>query len=272
MVWMNIGKCFNLWFRIISIAQNVYHLFCNMFIAKIYWFLLLALTLNKHADQRLNDIVGSAYYVAPEVLHRSYSVEADLWSIGVISYILLCGSRPFWARTESGIFRSVLRANPNFDDTPWPSISPEAKDFVKRLLNKDHRKRMTAAQALCMFHLNVLLRCCLRVIDCLYLNFSLTYTLITLFHDSCWWRVTSIFAAHPWLRNEKIAIPLDILIYKLVKSYVRASPLKRAALKVAIGYAAIKTNASCIIPSPCFWWRWGTMEQVIMFSILLLFT
>ncbi|CAL0305399.1 unnamed protein product [Lupinus luteus] len=136
-------------------------------------------------DQRLNDIVGSAYYVAPEVLHRSYSVEADLWSIGVISYILLCGSRPFWARTESGIFRSVLRANPNFDDSPWPSISPEAKDFVKRLLNKDHRKRMTAAQAL----------------------------------------------THPWLRNEKIAIPLDILIYKLVKSYVRASPLKRSALK-----------------------------------------
>ncbi|KAL1337291.1 hypothetical protein HN51_031949 [Arachis hypogaea] len=136
-------------------------------------------------DQRLNDIVGSAYYVAPEVLHRSYSVEADLWSIGVISYILLCGSRPFWARTESGIFRSVLRANPNFDDTPWPSISPEAKDFVKRLLNKDHRKRMTAAQAL----------------------------------------------THPWLRNENVPIPLDILIYKLVKSYVRASPLKRAALK-----------------------------------------
>lgn len=136
-----------------------------------YWFFsLLALTSDKHADQRLNDIVGSAYYVAPEVLHRSYSVEADLWSIGVISYILLCGSRPFWARTESGIFRSVLRANPNFDDSPWPSISPEAKDFVKRLLNKDHRKRMTAAQALSMFHLNVLLRPCLRV-DCLHWKF-----------------------------------------------------------------------------------------------------
>lgn len=100
------------------------------------------------ADERLNDIVGSAYYVAPEVLHRSYSVEADIWSIGVITYILLCGSRPFWARTESGIFRSVLRADPNFDDIPWPSVSPEAKDFVKRLLNKDYRKRMSAAQAL----------------------------------------------------------------------------------------------------------------------------
>lgn len=136
-------------------------------------------------EERLNDIVGSAYYVAPEVLHRSYSLEADIWSIGVISYILLCGSRPFWARTESGIFRAVLRADPNFDDIPWPSVSPEAKDFVKRLLNKDYRKRMSAAQAL----------------------------------------------THPWLSTENHPIPLDILIYKLVKSYLHASPFKRAALK-----------------------------------------
>ncbi|KAL0339780.1 UNVERIFIED_CONTAM: CDPK-related kinase [Sesamum radiatum] len=99
-------------------------------------------------DERLNDIVGSAYYVAPEVLHRSYGTEADMWSIGVIAYILLCGSRPFWARTESGIFRAVLKADPSFDEAPWPSLSPDAIDFVKRLLNKDYRKRLTAAQAL----------------------------------------------------------------------------------------------------------------------------
>ncbi|CAI8613832.1 unnamed protein product [Vicia faba] len=99
-------------------------------------------------DERLNDIVGSAYYVAPEVLHRSYGTEADMWSIGVIAYILLCGSRPFWARTESGIFRTVLKADPSFDEAPWPSLSADAKDFVKRLLNKDFRKRLTASQAL----------------------------------------------------------------------------------------------------------------------------
>ncbi|XP_023003587.1 CDPK-related kinase 5-like [Cucurbita maxima] len=99
-------------------------------------------------DERLNDIVGSAYYVAPEVLRRSYGTEADMWSIGVIAYILLCGSRPFWARTESGIFKSVLKVDPNFEDPPWPSLSPESKDVVKRLLNKDPEKRMSAAQAL----------------------------------------------------------------------------------------------------------------------------
>lgn len=89
--------------------------------------------------------------MAPEVLHRAYGTEADMWSVGVIAYILLCGSRPFWARTESGIFRAVLKAEPSFDEAPWPSLSTEAKDFVKKLLNKDYRKRMTAAQALCKF-------------------------------------------------------------------------------------------------------------------------
>ncbi|XVF01220.1 hypothetical protein REPUB_Repub04eG0069200 [Reevesia pubescens] len=137
-------------------------------------------------DERLNDIVGSAYYVAPEVLHRSYSTEADCWSIGVIAYILLCGSRPFWARTESGIFRAVLKADPNFNEAPWPLLSSEAKDFVKRLLNKDPRKRMTAAQAL----------------------------------------------SHPWIQNHSdVKVPFDILIFKLMKAYMRSSTLRKAALK-----------------------------------------
>ncbi|CAI9110935.1 OLC1v1011045C1 [Oldenlandia corymbosa var. corymbosa] len=98
--------------------------------------------------KRFQDIVGSAYYVAPEVLKRRSGPESDVWSIGVITYILLCGRRPFWDKTEDGIFKEVLRNKPDFRRKPWPSISMSAKDFVKKLLVKDPRARLTAAQAL----------------------------------------------------------------------------------------------------------------------------
>ncbi|KAJ0964180.1 hypothetical protein J5N97_029302 [Dioscorea zingiberensis] len=99
-------------------------------------------------EKKFHDIVGSAYYVAPEVLKRKSGPESDVWSIGVITYILLCGRRPFWDKTEDGIFKEVLRNKPDFRRKPWPSISSSAKDFVQKLLVKDPRVRLTAAQAL----------------------------------------------------------------------------------------------------------------------------
>eukprot|EP00252_Welwitschia_mirabilis_P004550 TRINITY_DN14874_c0_g1_i5.p1 TRINITY_DN14874_c0_g1~~TRINITY_DN14874_c0_g1_i5.p1 ORF type:complete len:365 (+),score=85.01 TRINITY_DN14874_c0_g1_i5:338-1432(+) len=101
-------------------------------------------------DRKFHDIVGSAYYVAPEVLKRKSGPESDVWSIGVITYILLCGRRPFWDKTESGIFKEVLRKKPDFREKAWTSISSSAKDFVRKLLMKDPRARLTAAQALCI--------------------------------------------------------------------------------------------------------------------------
>ncbi|KAJ6678289.1 CALCIUM-DEPENDENT PROTEIN KINASE [Salix viminalis] len=98
--------------------------------------------------EKFRDMVGSAYYVAPEVLKRNSGPESDVWSIGVITYILLCGRRPFWDKTEDGIFKEVLRNKPDFRRKPWPTISTSAKEFVKKLLVKDPRARLTAAQAL----------------------------------------------------------------------------------------------------------------------------
>ncbi|KAD3067043.1 hypothetical protein R6Q59_018830 [Mikania micrantha] len=94
------------------------------------------------------DIVGSAYYVAPEVLKRNYGKEVDIWSAGVILYILLSGVPPFWAETEKGIFDAILEGHIDFESDPWPSISPSAKDLVRRMLTQDTKKRITSAQVL----------------------------------------------------------------------------------------------------------------------------
>ncbi|KAL3627491.1 Calcium-dependent protein kinase 15 [Castilleja foliolosa] len=94
------------------------------------------------------DIVGSAYYVAPEVLRRSYGKEIDVWSAGVILYILLSGVPPFWAETEKGIFDAILKEEVDFESEPWPSISNSAKDLVRKMLTKDPKKRYTSAQVL----------------------------------------------------------------------------------------------------------------------------
>ncbi|XP_013665898.2 calcium-dependent protein kinase 12-like [Brassica napus] len=94
-------------------------------------------------------LVGSAYYVAPEVLHRHYGRECDVWSAGVILYIMLCGFAPFDAGTQYGIFRKILQGKLDFETSPWPSISESAKDLIKKMLESNPKKRLTAHQVLC---------------------------------------------------------------------------------------------------------------------------
>ncbi|XP_072419134.1 calcium/calmodulin-dependent protein kinase type 1D isoform X1 [Chiloscyllium punctatum] len=92
---------------------------------------------------------GTPGYVAPEVLaQKPYSKAVDCWSIGVISYILLCGYPPFYDENDSRLFEQILKAEYEFDCPYWDDISESAKDFIKRLMEKDPNKRYTCEQAL----------------------------------------------------------------------------------------------------------------------------
>lgn len=98
--------------------------------------------------ESFSEIVGSPYYMAPEVLKRSYGPEIDIWSAGVILYILLSGVPPFWAETEQGVAQAILRGRIDFEKDPWPHVSESAKSLVQQMLEPNPKLRLTAEQVL----------------------------------------------------------------------------------------------------------------------------
>ncbi|NXH27221.1 KCC1G kinase, partial [Myiagra hebetior] len=92
---------------------------------------------------------GTPGYVAPEVLaQKPYSKAVDCWSIGVITYILLCGYPPFYEETESKLFEKIKEGYYEFESPFWDDISESAKDFIRHLLEKNPSARFTCEEAL----------------------------------------------------------------------------------------------------------------------------
>jgi len=107
--------------------------------------------LSRHKDANdavMKTKVGTPYYVAPEVLRREYTEACDIWSIGVITYILLCGYPPFYGDSDAEIFNSVRIGQFDFPSPEWDDISDSAKAFVTFLLQQPAELRPTASGAM----------------------------------------------------------------------------------------------------------------------------
>ena len=100
-------------------------------------------------NEKCTEPYGTLSFVAPEVLRgKPYGKEVDLWSIGIITFLLLCGYLPFDDKhSEKEIARQTIFEPTPFEDKIWKKLSKEAKDFVDGLLQKEPTKRLTIEQA-----------------------------------------------------------------------------------------------------------------------------
>lgn len=91
---------------------------------------------------------GTPYYVAPQVLQGKYDHKCDVWSCGVIAYVLLCGYPPFFGDTDPEILKMVKSGKFDFPEEDWAGISKDAKDLITKCLCLDDKKRLEAEEAL----------------------------------------------------------------------------------------------------------------------------
>ncbi|KAI0757432.1 kinase-like domain-containing protein [Daedaleopsis nitida] len=101
------------------------------------------------SDEQLHSLAGSFGYVAPEVLNKKgHGKAVDIWSTGIITYVMLCGYSPFRSDDMKELIRETTEAKIEFHERYWSNVSAEAKDFVKALLKPDPLERLTAEEAL----------------------------------------------------------------------------------------------------------------------------
>ena len=99
-------------------------------------------------SKSLDEKLGTPYYIAPEVLNKNYGSKCDIWSCGVICYILLSGMPPFNGQSDQEIMKKVRAGAFTFDDKAWNNISDKCKDFITKLLTYKQEDRPSAEAAI----------------------------------------------------------------------------------------------------------------------------
>ncbi|GJP41484.1 hypothetical protein CLOM_g1157 [Closterium sp. NIES-68] len=106
------------------------------------------LAIGLEEGSKASGAAGSPFYMAPDVLTGEYGVEADVWSLGVILYVLLSGNTPFWGPDDNAVFASVLGGKVDMSGPAWAGVSAEAKSLIRCMLQRDPRRRPSAAKVL----------------------------------------------------------------------------------------------------------------------------
>lgn len=91
--------------------------------------------------EKMRRFIGTSYYVAPEVIDKNYDQKCDVWSLGVILYIMLCGLPPFYSKNELEIFEKIKKMPVGFKGDVWNTVSDEAKALIQKMLRKDPGSR-----------------------------------------------------------------------------------------------------------------------------------
>ena len=99
-------------------------------------------------SKKLTKKVGTPYYIAPEVLKRSYNEKCDVWSVGVLLFILLCGKPPFYGDSDKDIINHVETTKYDKRDEEWKNVSHEAQQLVDLMLKADVNKRISVQDAI----------------------------------------------------------------------------------------------------------------------------
>jgi serine/threonine protein kinase len=161
---------------------------------------------------------GTPGYVAPEVLRpadkaRGYDAQVDMWSAGVILYILLCGFPPFYEEDQNKLFRQIIKGSYEFPSPEWDKVSPDAIDLVKRCLQ------------VCCPELN---HYCIARVKQSSIMFDVFFFLFFLINQvNPVTRITPAQALqHPWLMADGASLDNEIVTDNL-KKYVRRQKFKR---------------------------------------------
>ena len=208
----------------------------------------------RDASSALPEILPLMLSLWPQVLKRRYGKEADIWSCGVILYILLSGVPPFWGETEQQIFDAVAKGHIDFKTDPWPHVSTEAKDAVRTMLQQVACPSLhhgICGGAFSLLWLNAALHCFPFQCSPLQATGSLCAMLhmkspahmfacrrddaiLLCMQDPKKRATADAILQHGWMKENGTASdrPLDNVIVKRMQGFLHMNKLKKEALKV----------------------------------------